>query len=165
MLWRGSLFVRARESGIAGHRACAMCARAAHGGRSASRNSRVYQAAVCGPLSPSAALRGPEPARPWMQRRGSIRPCRIWKLAQARWVHREHIAGYVARDKVIIRGYAPDTPVLSVQRSCPASALRFPSEDCSSLPCEILSLPQNPVIPPLGKTSVPCCALQPALTA
>jgi len=53
-----------------------MCARAAHGGRSASRNSRVYQAAVCGPLSPSAALRGPEPAQPWMQRRGSVRPGR-----------------------------------------------------------------------------------------
>jgi len=40
----------------------------------------------------------------------------IRKLAQARWGDREHIAGYVARDKVNIRGFAPDTPVLSVQR-------------------------------------------------
>lgn len=40
----------------------------------------------------------------------------IWKLAQARWVHREHIVGYVARDRLHIRGFAPDTPVLSVHR-------------------------------------------------
>lgn len=47
-----------------------MCPRAARRGRGAARNSHVFQAAVCGPLGSSAALRGPEPARPWMQRRG-----------------------------------------------------------------------------------------------
>lgn len=121
--------MRARESGRAGHSARAMCARAARGNRGATRNSRC--------------LLGRRFAARWIQalcfadlsRRG--RGCNdatvfdlaeIWKLAQARWGDREHIAGYVARDNVIIRGFAPDTPVLSVQRSCPASALRFPTE-------------------------------------
>lgn len=71
MLWSDALFVHARESGGAGHRVRAMCARAARPSRGAARNSHVFQAAVCGPLGTSTALRGPEPARPWMQRRGS----------------------------------------------------------------------------------------------
>lgn len=80
MLWSDTLFVHARESGGVGHKVRAMCARAARPSRGAARNSHVFQAAVCGPLSPSAALRGPEPARPWMQRRGSVRPGRAGSL-------------------------------------------------------------------------------------
>lgn len=72
MLWSEALFVHARESGGAGHRARAMCARAARRGRGAARNSHVFQAAVCGPLGSSVVLRGPVPARSCMQRCRSV---------------------------------------------------------------------------------------------